>query len=161
MSKHPKAQTVVETGESAVPKKVRGRPFRPGNPGRPPGARNKTTRLVEQLLEGEAESLTRTLIGRALAGDVRCLHDCFERLAPRRNGRPVDFRLPAIKQPQDIVAAMAAITTVVNNGDLTAEEAGHFAHVLEVHIKAIQTHDFAARFDRLEAQQMETSHDTA
>jgi hypothetical protein len=152
MSEHPKPQTVSETSEAVSPKKIRGRPFRPGNSGRPPGARNKTTRLVEQLLDGEAETLTRTLIALALEGNVRCLHDCLERLAPRRNGRPVDFQLPPIKHMQDLVAAMAAITTAVNNGDLTAEEAGHLVHVLEVHIKAIETHDFAVRLTRLEAQ---------
>jgi hypothetical protein len=156
--KRPKAQTVSNTNtdtnggaEPITPKKIRGRPFEPGNPGRPPGARNKSTRLVEQLLDGEAEALMRTLIGLALDGNVRCLLDCLERLAPRRNGRPVDFQLPAIKQPQDIIAAMAAIITAVNACDLTAEEAGHLGHVVETQIKAIETHDFAARLDRLEA----------
>src|ERR1700716_2521073 len=37
--------------------KPRGRPFKPGNPGRPPGARNKATQAIEQLAEGHAESL--------------------------------------------------------------------------------------------------------
>jgi hypothetical protein len=105
------------------PKKIRGRPFQPGNPGRPPGAKNKTTRLVEQLLSDEAENLTRKLIELAKKGNVGCLRDCIERLAPRRNGRAVDFQLPAIKHTQDIVAAMAAITTAVNNGSLSPEEA--------------------------------------
>ena len=160
MPKHPKPQSVSETSEPVATKKIRGRPFRPGNSGRPPGARNKTTRLVEQLLDGEAETLTRTLIALALQGNVRCLHDCLERLAPRRNGRPVDFQLPAIKQPQDIVAAMAALTTAVNNGGLTAEEAGHLVHLIEAHVKAIETHDFAVRLDRVEAK-LEASHENA
>ena len=151
MSKHPRPQTASGTSEPVAPKKIRGRPFRPGNSGRPPGARNKTTRLVEQLLDGEAEMITRTLIALALEGNVRCLHDCLERLAPRRSGRPVDFRLPAINRTQDIVAAMAAITTAVNNGDLTAEEAGHLVHLLEAHAKAIETYDLAVRLDRVEA----------
>jgi hypothetical protein len=33
--------------------------FRPGNPGRPMGARNRTTLAALTLLEGEAEILTR------------------------------------------------------------------------------------------------------
>ena len=112
------------------------------------------------MLDGEAETLTRTLIALALQGNVRCLHDCLERLAPRRNGRPVDFQLPAIKQPQDIVAATAALTTAVNNGGLTAEEAGHLVHLIEAHVKAIETHDFAVRLDRVEAK-LEASHENA
>src|SRR6516225_5337941 len=45
-------------GALAQKQKVRGRPFQPGNPGRPPGSKNKTTRLVEQLVEGDAEKLS-------------------------------------------------------------------------------------------------------
>ena len=112
------------------PKKIRGRPFQPGNPGRPPGAKNKTTRLVEQLLSDEAENLTRKLIELAKNGNVGCLRDCIER----------------------IVAAMAAITTAVNNGSLSPEEAGSLVRVLEGHAKAIETYDLAVRLDRLEAQ---------
>jgi hypothetical protein len=149
-------QDISQASDADIVKKPRGRPFLPGNPGRPPGARNKTTRLVEQLLDDEAENLTRTQIDLALRGNVRCLHDCLERLAPRRNGRPVDFQIPAIKQPTDIVAAMAAITTAVNSGDLTAEEAGHLVHLLEVHVKAIETYDLAVRVDRIEARMSPT-----
>src|SRR5215218_4900464 len=43
-------------------RKTRGRPFRPGNPGRPKGARNKTTLAVDALLDGEAEAITRTAV---------------------------------------------------------------------------------------------------
>jgi hypothetical protein len=159
MSKSLKSE-VVECGEPVVGKKVRGRPFQPGNTGRPPGSKNKTTRLVEQLLDDEAETLTRKLIQLALNGNVRCLHDCLERLAPRRNGRAVDFRLPVIKQTHDIVAAMAAITTAVNSGNLTAEEAGHLVRLLEVHVKAIETYDLAIRLDRLESRMNESNERT-
>lgn len=36
--------------------------FAPGNPGRPKGTRLKVTRTVEELLEGEAEKLSRKAI---------------------------------------------------------------------------------------------------
>ena len=36
---------------------TRGRPFANGNPGRPPGSKNRTTLLAAALLEGEAEEL--------------------------------------------------------------------------------------------------------
>jgi hypothetical protein len=151
MSKSLKPGVVSECGEPVVAKKIRGRPFQPGNTGRPLGSKNKTTQLVEQLLDAEAETLTRKLIQLALKGNVRCLHDCLERLAPRRNGRAVDFHLPAIKQTSDIVAAMAAITTAVNSGNLTAEEAGHLVRLLEIHVKAIETYDLTTRLDRIES----------
>ena len=138
--------------EEKTLKKIRGRPFRPGNPGRPPGSKNQTTRLVEQLVADEAEMITRKLIALALAGNVRCLQLCLDRLSPQRNGRPVDFQLPAINDTRDIVAAMAAITNAVNDGSLTAEEADHLVHVLDGYAVAMTTHDFAARLETLELQ---------
>jgi hypothetical protein len=127
----PLAATVQEPrkAEAETPKRFAVGLFRPGNPGRPPGSKNRTTQLVEQLLAGEAEKVTRKFIDLALAGNVRC-QLCLDRLLPRRNGRPVDFSLPAVNDVHDVVTAMAAITTGVNNGSLTAEEAGQLVHIL-------------------------------
>jgi hypothetical protein len=42
-----------------------------GNPnGRKAGSRNKATLLLEALLDGEAEAVTRTVIEKAKAGDM-------------------------------------------------------------------------------------------
>ena len=87
----------------------RGRPFEHGNPGRPPGSKNKTTRMLEQLVEGEGEDLTRKFIDLAKAGDVRCLQSCMDRLLPKRHGRPLDVQLPKINSVHDIAPAMTAI----------------------------------------------------
>ena len=70
---------------------------------------------------------------------------------PRRNGRPVDFTLPAVTNTHDVVAAMAAITTGVNEGSLTAEEAGQLMNFLSGYVKILETHDLAARLEALEA----------
>ena len=67
-------------------KKVRGRPFQPGNPGRPPGAKTKTTRLMERLMKGEAETLMRKAIDIAGSGKVNCLLYFLDRLSARRSG---------------------------------------------------------------------------
>ena len=56
----------------AEPSGNRGR-FQPGNPGRPKGARHKTTLAIETLLEGEAETLTRKAIEMAKGGDITAL----------------------------------------------------------------------------------------
>ena len=51
----------------------RGKPFKKGqsgNPGgRPKGTRNKTTLAMEELLDGEAEIITRKAIEKAKEGD--------------------------------------------------------------------------------------------
>ena len=142
------ANTVVV---EETPKKIRGRPFQPGNPGRPRGAKNHTTRLVEQLVADEAEKLGRKAVGLALAGNVACIKMLLDRLLPKRNGRPVDFSLPAVNSANDLVTAMAAITTAVNEGCLTTEEAGQLVNILNSYAKILETHDLAARLEALEA----------
>jgi hypothetical protein len=131
--------------------KVRGRPFKPGNPGRPPGSKNKTTRLIEQLVENEAAGLTGKIVQLALEGNVRCLEYCLDRLLPRRSGRSLDIQLPTINTVHDIVPAIAAIVAEVNNGNLSAEEASHLVHLLQGYETAVKTDDFAIRLENLES----------
>lgn len=135
---------------SEQPSKVRGRPFQPGNPGRPPGSKNRTTQLVEQLIAGEAEQLTRKMLELAKGGNVRCLEYCLDRILPKRSGRPLDFQLPTINSARDLIAAMAAITTAANNGDISAEDASYFIRFLEGCANIITTNDFAVRLEALE-----------
>ena len=131
--------------------KTRGRPFAAGNPGRPKGARHKATLAAEALLDGEAEALTRKAIDAALGGDVTALRLCLERLVPARKERPVTFALPPIANATDHPAALEAIMTGVAVGDLTPGEAHAFAGILKEHRAAIETAEFAARLDALEA----------
>ena len=135
--------------------KVRGRPFQPGNSGRPPGSKNKMTRLVEQLFAGDAEELGRKMIELAKQGNVRCLEYCLDRLFPKRTGRPLDFQLPDINGVQDLVAAMAKITTAVNNGDLTAEEAAHLVHCYEGYGRMFAIYDLEVRLKTIESRMKE------
>src|SRR4030095_7662499 len=88
---------------------TRGRPFQPGNSGRPKGARNKTTLAVEALLDGEAEALTRKAVEVALSGDVTALRLCLDRIVPARKDRPVMFTLPKLETAADAVKASAAL----------------------------------------------------
>ena len=137
--------------------RVRGRPFKHGNPGRPPGSKNKTTRILEQLVEDDGENLTRKFIDLAKAGDVRCLQSCMDRLLPKRHGRPLDVQLPKISGAHDIVPAMAAIINRVNNGDLTPEEGSHLIDFLERCGRVI-ANDLVVRVENVESQmkQMKT-----
>ena len=141
----------TEVAKAETPKKPRGRPFQPGNPGRPRGAKNRTTRMAEQVVGDEAEQLTRKGIELAFAGNATCMKFFLDRIWPRRNGRPVDFVLPPVTNAHDAVKAMAAITTALNKGDLTAEEAGQLVTVLDVHIKALEVRDVVARLEAVEA----------
>ena len=131
---------------------TRGRPFEPGNPGRPKGSRNKATLAAEALLDGEAETLTRKAIDLANAGDTTALRMCIERILPARKDRPVPISLPPITNPADAVTVLAAITSAVSDGEITPMEASELSKVVDSYTRAVETRDIVARLDRLEAE---------
>jgi hypothetical protein len=132
---------------------TRGRPFQPGNPGKPKGARNRVTRAVDELLNGDAEKITRKAIEMALGGDTVALRLCLDRLCPARRDRPVMFALPAIDTVADIVKTSAALLEAVACGELTPSEAAELSKLVEAHVKAIELTDIHERLARLEEQQ--------
>ena len=131
-------------------KPLRGRPFQPGNPGRPLGSKNKTTRLVEQLMADDAETVAKKAVELARDGNVNCIELILKRVSPHRNGRPIDFNLPAITSAQDLIPALAAITEGINNGSLTPEEASQLTAIVEKNSNVITTRDLAVRLDAIE-----------
>jgi hypothetical protein len=127
------------------------KPGQSGNPdGRPKGARNRATLAAEQLLDGEADALTRKAIEMAKGGDTTALRLCIERILPTRKDRPVSFDMPRIETVADSVKAAAAIATAVADGELTPMEASELSRVVDGYTRAVETADVAARLDRLE-----------
>ena len=124
--------------------------FAAGNPGRPAGARNRTTQAIEALLYGEAGKLTRKCIAAAKGGDMTAMRLCMERLAPVRKGKPVPFDMPVIDTVADIPKAGAAILAAVAAGDLSPEEAHAVMSVVEGFRRAVETSELAARLEALE-----------
>ena len=124
---------------------ARGRPFQPGqsgNPsGRPKGARNKTTLVIEGLLENEAEPLTRKLIELALNGSIPALRLCFERLCPPRRDHGVAFDLPKIESTADALAASRAVLDSCAGGILSPGEAADVMGLIATHLRAIEKHE--------------------
>jgi hypothetical protein len=131
-------------------RKARGRPFKPGNPGRPPGSKNKITQMVEQLAEGQAEQLVQKVLELAQAGDVACLRMILDRLWPLRKGQPVNVVMPPINTPQDVVSAIASIWTGIRDGRLTPDEASALSIVVDRSVQAIELHDITRRIAALE-----------
>ena len=136
-----------------VVRKPRGRPFEPGNPGRPPGSKNKITQMVEQLAEGQAEQLVQKVLDLAQAGDVSCLRMMLDRLWPPRKGQPVNVVMPPINTSQDVLPAIASIWTAIREGRLTPDEASALSIVIDRSIQAIELHDIAKRIAALEEAQ--------
>jgi len=107
--------------------------------------------MVESLLDGEAEELTRALIGRAKAGSGTALQLVFERLAPARKDRSVQVKLPPINSLQDVLMAQSAIIAHAAAGELTPSEAHSMAALLDLRRRTIESIEIEARLAALEA----------
>jgi len=139
----------------AAPRKnatnTRGKPFEPGNSGRPRGARHKTTLAIEALLDGQHEALTQKAIEKALEGDTVALRLCLDRLAPARKDGPLSLTLPLVRSAADAVAASSAVLEAVAAGDVTPGEAGAVMALLTAHKSIIEAGDLENRITALEA----------
>jgi hypothetical protein len=134
--------------------KTRGKPFQPGNSGRPSGARNKATLALEALLDGEAEALTRKAIEMALEGDTTAMRLVMDRIMPPRKDRPVMFALPKLETPADAVKATATLVEAVASGDLTPTEAEDLSRLVDRFVRAVETTDILVRLESFEAERL-------
>jgi hypothetical protein len=122
-----------------------------GNPaGRPRGARNRTTILLQKLLEDDGEALARKAIDLAKGGDLAALRMCMDRLMPARKHEPVAFELPQLDTAADTVTAAATIVAAVAAGELTPSEAADIAKVVDIYVRALATQGFEERLAKLE-----------
>jgi hypothetical protein len=128
--------------------------FKPGQSGNPagkkPGTRNRATRALEELLDGEAEALTRKAIELALGGDMPALRLCLDRILPARRDRPVTFEMPGIDSAADAKAASAALLAAVAAGNLTPSEAAEVGKLIDAYLKAIEVTEVLDRLEKLE-----------
>jgi hypothetical protein len=130
--------------------KTRGRPFQPGNAGRPPGSRGKATVAAEKLLDGEAKALTRKAIDLAKEGDTTALRLCLERIVPPRKDRPVSFAIPLIANANEAASLMSALVAAVASGGVTPCEASEVAKVIAGYLEALKASELENRLRLLE-----------
>ena len=122
-----------------------------GNPsGRPPGSRNRSSLLIESLLDDEAEQLGRKVIELAKAGNIAALRLCVERLSPVGPDRRVVFDLPPVRNLDDVSSGMACIAAAVSEGQLTPQEGETISRTLERHANVMVYLDLERRVERLE-----------
>lgn len=133
---------------------ARFRPGQSGNPdGRPKGARNKTTLAMEELLDGEAEAITRKAIELAKAGDITAIRLCMDRMCPPRKDRHVSLAVPSITSAADAVSAASALLQAVANGEITPTEAAEVGKLIDGYVRALEATEFEKRLTRLEGKQ--------
>jgi hypothetical protein len=84
----PKSRTTFKKGQS-------------GNPaGKRPGWRNHASRVLDELMDGEGEAITRKAIEEAKAGNPVALRLCLDRIMPARKDRLIAFAYRPSKRPR-------------------------------------------------------------
>ena len=138
----PAAVPVLEPSAEQSAQKQRGRPFVPGqsgNPnGRPKGARNRVTRAVEALIDGQGEALAAKAVEKALQGDSAMLRALLSTLVPPRRERTVEFELPKIESAADARKASSAVITACAASELSPHEASQIMGLISTHVRAIE-----------------------
>ena len=122
-----------------------------GNPaGRPPRSRNKATLLMEDLLEGEAERLTRKAIEIGLGGDINALRLCLDRLLTPSKDRTIQLNLHPIENVEQVSSAMSTVVEAISEGRITPSEGETLANILAVQHNVLATVDVERRLEQLE-----------
>lgn len=123
-----------------------------GNPkGKPKGALNQTTRAAQELLEGEAQTLTRKAVELAQGGNVVALRLCLDRILPPRKDRAITLELPQVEGVADIPKALSAILKAVGTGQITPIEGQSLAAMLGAYCKVTELSNHEARLEALES----------
>jgi hypothetical protein len=150
----PAAAPVLEPLAEQSAQKQRGRPFGPGqsgNPnGRPKGARNRVTRAVEALIDGQGEALGAKAVEKALQGDSPMLRALLSTLVPPRRERTVEFELPKIESAVDALKASSAVISACAAGELSPYEASEIMGLISTHVRAIEVVELEVRVAALE-----------
>jgi len=153
----PAGAPLLEPSAEQSAQKQRGRPFEPGqsgNPnGRPKGARNRVTRAVEALIDGQGEALGAKAVEKALEGDSTMLRALLSTLVPPRRERTVEFELPKIESAADALKASSAVITACAAGELSPHEAGEVMGLISTHVRTIEVADLEPRVAALEKKQ--------
>ncbi len=142
--------TSQDTPQEPAMRKPRGRPFKKGNSGRPPGSRNRTTRALEQMLEGQAEAITAKVVEMALAGNHVAMRLCMDRLISIPAERSISIELPRIESAKDCATAMSAILSAVASGEITPNEGVALSALVTSTVRALEADEIERRLDALE-----------
>jgi Family of unknown function (DUF5681) len=128
-------------------------PGQSGNPaGRPAGSRHKASEMVEILMSGDADAVTKAVIAKALDGDMTAARLVLERIAPPRKGRAITLDLPPIANVADLATAQNVVVGAMADGSITTDEAADVAKVLEAAGASIERRTLEQRIAALEQQ---------
>jgi Family of unknown function (DUF5681) len=149
------AKTPGEAGPTAssppATRSTRWAPGQSGNPrGRPQGSRNRTSLLLEHLIEGEGEAVVRSLLASAKGGDTSAARALLDRLVPPRKERPLKVVLPELRTAKDARDALAAVTAAVADGQMLPGEGETVVRLLESYARTAAAAELEERVAALE-----------
>src|SRR5262245_23750546 len=129
-------------------------PFQPGqsgNPaGRPLGARNKATVLMEQLVERDGEALIHPFVEQGKMGNTRALAQLMGMILPKRKGAHIELDLLPLENASEAPAAIAAVISAVCRGELPAEEGTMRTRMVEAFLRTkLNAEKLVRKLDRL------------
>ena len=85
-----------------------------------------------------------------MAVDVAALRLCLERNLPAERGLNLEFDVPVLRSPTDIVAATAELVAAIGAAEITPDEALTISRVLDGHRRAFETEQLEDRLTALE-----------
>lgn len=94
----------------------RGKPFEPGNPGKPKGARHKTTLLAEKLMQADAAAIVKAIVHASATSDLSVVRPISEWPVPA----PRDSKLDKL-----VRSAEEAVLKAIAAGKLAVADARH------------------------------------
>jgi hypothetical protein len=125
--------------------------FKPGNPGKPKGARHKKTMLMEKMLADDGQAVVQAVIDAAKNGDMQAAKMVVDRILPAPKGRKIDLDLPNIRTAADLPELQEAIMSAVAAGQITPDEGSTLAGMAEMRRRSIETMQLEERIAALEA----------
>ncbi len=132
----------------------KGRPFKPGesgNPtGKPPGAKNKATRMAQSLLDGEEEALVRKVIELAKGGDLQALKVCLDRLIPPMKAQSALIQVE-IPKTANLIDTADALLRAAAGGELSPDIASQLISAVGTIARVTEIEDLKQRLSALEA----------
>lgn len=121
--------------------------FQPGNPGRPPGIRDKRTAMRDLLLP-HAPELVAKVVEMAKNGDATALRICLDRLIPPAKAKDDPVCLPGLTD--SLADNSRAVVKALADGELTPEEAATVLQALASQVRIIEADEIERRIAALE-----------
>lgn len=123
----------------------------PGNRGKPKGAKHRSTQVVEALLQGEAQKLTRRAVEVAMTGDTAALRLCLERLSPPRKAEGPCIELPELEAATTPAAQADAVIRAAARGVLSVDAARALCDAIASAMKIREIDEIERRLSALES----------